>query len=73
MLPVIDDRHSEMDRYAHYVANIVFSERFLSLKKELERIYSRNGLERAKQRAFQEAFYSIIAEEDQELIVYGVG
>lgn len=69
MVPMIDENHHNQFDYAQFVACIVFSERFINLKKELEKIYSRSGVEQPVRIAFQDALYSIIAEEGFEQAV----
>lgn len=50
------------------ITNICISEKFLSLKKELEYHYKLVGNEQAVTQSFQDALYAILAEEDIEYL-----
>ncbi len=63
-----DSRHDEMKRHIKLIANICISESFLELKKELELLYKENGSEQAAMQAFQDALYTILAEEDVDYL-----
>lgn len=65
MLPVMDERHQEIRNQVQYITAICLSEEFLALKKELEKIYKRSTPEEhAAILAFQDALYSILAQEE---------
>ncbi|MGF7186025.1 putative membrane protein YqiK [Desulfitispora alkaliphila] len=62
--PAIDASHEEMKKYVHLIANICISDNFLALKEELEAFYQSSKLEQPSVQAFQDALYTILAEED---------
>lgn len=63
-ISVIDSRHEEMKKYVQLIAAICISDSFLSLKRELEISYRKNGSNHASRQAFQDALYAILAEEE---------
>lgn len=78
MLPVQDDEQQKRFDYAQHIANICVSEGFISLKKELERLYGCSGDEdNSPLLAFQDALFALILEEDPEfkrpLTAFGKG
>jgi hypothetical protein len=79
MLPVRDDEHQERFNYSHYIANICLSEPFITLKRELERLYGISGEDEvnSSRLAFQDALYAVISEKDLDfkkpLAMFGKG
>lgn len=65
-LPVMDERHQELKRMVQLVSVICFSEEFSTLRKELESLYLRAGNEKALMLAFQDALYSLLAQEEAD-------
>jgi hypothetical protein len=63
-LPVMDERHQEVRRLVQLVSVICLSEEFLTLRKELESLYLKFGNEPAPVLAFQDALYSLMAQEE---------
>jgi len=63
-LPVMDERHQELRRVVQLVSVICLSEEFLTLRKELESLYLKSGNEKALVLAFQDALYSLMAQEE---------
>lgn len=62
--PLVDDRHQELRLIVQVVSLICLSEEFTALKKELESLYLRLGNEPASVLAFQDALYSLMAQEE---------
>lgn len=66
-LPVIDEHHQSLKKIVQQISQICLSEEFLALSKELERLYARSCAEHASIIAFQDALYTIFAQEEIEL------
>jgi len=67
VIAVSDSREEEMRKVVDQVAEICLSKEFNDLKKELEKIYLKNDIDNAPLTAFQDALYSIIAEQEELL------
>ncbi|NPV91999.1 MAG: hypothetical protein HPY50_14630 [Firmicutes bacterium] len=63
-VPLIDERHQELRWIVQMVALICLSDEFNSLRKELESLYLKNGNEPASVLAFQDALYTLMAQEE---------
>lgn len=66
--PVIDDSHPEIRRIVQKISYICTSNEFLALTKELELLYRRSGEEEPAILAFQDALYTLIVQEDIDLL-----
>jgi hypothetical protein len=66
-LPVIHEYHHNLKKVVQQISQICLSEEFISLTKELEELYARTQAERAAITAFQDALYTLIAQEEIEL------
>lgn len=66
-LPLVDERHQELRWLAQVVSLICLSEEFKTLKKELELMYRRQGSESPSTLAFQDALYTLLAQEEFDL------
>jgi hypothetical protein len=67
-LPVIHEYHHDLIRVVQQIAQICLSEEFIALKKELEELYAGTPqTERAFTTAFQDALYTMIAQEEIEM------
>lgn len=67
-LPVIHEYHHDLIRVVQQIAQICLSEEFIALKKELEELYAGTPqTERACTTAFQDALYTMIAQEEIEM------
>ena len=64
VIPKIDPRDEEFKEFVQQIAVICLSEEFANLRQELERIYCKSELDNAMQVAFQDALYSILAQEE---------
>jgi hypothetical protein len=64
VLPMVDDHHKDIRQIVQKISLICLSDEFLLLKKELESLYQRSGSEHASVLAFQDALYSMIAQEE---------
>ena len=67
-LPVMDERHQELKRIVSLVTLICLSEEFMALRKELESLYLKHDNESAPVLAFQDALYSLIAQEEIDFL-----
>lgn len=65
-VPLVDERHQELRLIVQMVALICMSEEFSSLRKELESLYLKLGNEPASVLAFQDALYSLMAQEEMD-------
>lgn len=67
-LPIMDERHQELRRMVQLVTLICLSEEFTALKKELESLYFKDAREDASILAFQDALYSLMAQQEVDLL-----
>ncbi|NPV25975.1 MAG: hypothetical protein HPY81_00685 [Firmicutes bacterium] len=66
--PVIDDSHHELRRIVQKISYICTSDEFQALKKELETLYRRYGTEQPAISAFQDALYTLLVQEEIDLL-----
>lgn len=64
VIPKIDPRDEEFKQIVQQITVICLSEEFANLRLELETIYAKSEPDNALQAAFQDALYSILAQED---------
>ncbi len=64
VMPVVDERHLQVNGYARKVCWIFFNHEFTALWRELEGTYKAILLPDAKRQAFQDALYAFLAQED---------
>lgn len=64
VIPKVDSREEDFKKLLKQIARICLSEEFLSLRQELEGLYNNSDLENAMVAAFQDALYSILAQEE---------
>jgi len=64
---MVDNHHKDIRQIVQKITLICLSDEFLLLKKELEFLYVRSGSEHASELAFQDALYSMIAQEEIDL------
>lgn len=67
ILPMVDDHHKDVKQIVHKITLICLSDEFLLLKRELESYYQATDQEHASVLAFQDALYSMIAQEEIDL------
>jgi len=66
---MLDDRHQQLSVHVQLITHICLSEEFGRLRRELEKAYLRCGTDRAMFMAFQDALYTMIAQEDPEFLL----
>jgi hypothetical protein len=59
-----DSKEMEFREIINHVAEICQSEEFISLRDELERVYRNNGIDNSLLIAFQDALYSMLAQQE---------
>jgi hypothetical protein len=59
-----DSKEMELREIISQIAEICLSEEFISLRDELERVYKNNGVDNSLLTAFQDALYSILAQQE---------
>lgn len=64
MQPERDERHLKILQQAKHISEICHSGEFQALRKELEIIYLDAGIKQAVLRAFQDALYTMIIQEE---------
>lgn len=57
-------KEEEIRMFIRKIADICLSKEFIDLKLELEQIYLKSGIENALLTAFQDAMYSILAQQE---------
>jgi len=64
VFPVVDTNDEEVKEFIKKISAICTSKQFHNLRRELEKIYSRSCMENATLTAFQDALFTILAEEN---------
>jgi hypothetical protein len=68
-MPVIYKNHYKNLAISHHISEVVFNPQFSNLFEELHYIYKTYALEEAEKEAFQDAFYSFIAQEEHHQVL----
>lgn len=68
-MPVIYKNHYKNLAISRHISEVVFNPQFSHLFEELHYIYKTYDLEKAEKEAFQDAFYSFIAQEEQRRVL----
>ncbi|NLT94679.1 MAG: hypothetical protein GXW85_03970 [Clostridia bacterium] len=63
----IDENHNYYKNLAEKLTLIICNKEFFNLQSELEPIYSKQGFEKPRLNAFQDALYSFLVQEENLL------